>query len=253
MALYREIDGPAGAPRIALVHGFSQNRRCWGPFAADLARDHQVVRIDAPGHGRSVDDDDADLWRGAELIADAGGDAIYFGYSMGARLCLHLALAHPERCRGLVLLGANPGLVDAEARTERELADAALATHLEAVGLAEFLEAWLRGPLFASLPRANAHFEERLENRAEGLAASLRSAGLGEQAPLWGRLGAIRAPSLCLAGALDDRFTAIARRMSAELGGPSTFESVPGAGHCAHLEDPAAVLRILRTWLEGQR
>src|SRR3546814_2680991 len=45
MLLHAERDG-AGPP-IVLVHGFTQTGRCWGPEAEDLARDHEVIRVDA--------------------------------------------------------------------------------------------------------------------------------------------------------------------------------------------------------------
>jgi len=60
----REGDGPP----IVLVHGFTQTRRCWGPEAADLARDHTVIRVDAPGHGRS-----------AEIVASLRKDGVDLG------------------------------------------------------------------------------------------------------------------------------------------------------------------------------
>ena len=37
--------------RVGLVHGFTQNRRCWGAFADRLAEQFEVVLVDAPGHG----------------------------------------------------------------------------------------------------------------------------------------------------------------------------------------------------------
>ncbi len=51
--LYAEVDGHG--PRLVLVHGFTQNRNCWGAIATELALDHEVVRVDAPGHGKSSD------------------------------------------------------------------------------------------------------------------------------------------------------------------------------------------------------
>ena len=40
---------PGGAPRPHL--GFTQNRKCWGSIAATLATGHEVIAVDAPGHG----------------------------------------------------------------------------------------------------------------------------------------------------------------------------------------------------------
>src|SRR3954451_1217218 len=44
----------SGSPRLVLVHGFTQTGRSWGPIAGDLAADHEVVIVDAPGHGDSA-------------------------------------------------------------------------------------------------------------------------------------------------------------------------------------------------------
>src|SRR3954447_20225907 len=97
--LHAEVDGRG--PRVVLVHGFAQNRNCWGPIATDLARDHEVTRLDVPGHGLSSSLT-AGLWEGADLIAERGGRATYLGYSMGARFALHVALAHPAVVDALV-------------------------------------------------------------------------------------------------------------------------------------------------------
>jgi len=174
--LHAEVDGTG--PRIVLVHGFSQNRNCWGPVADDLATDHEVVRIDAPGHGRSSEFH-AGLRTGARLIADQGGRATYLGYSMGARFVLHLALANPELVERLVLIGGTGGIDDPEARAERKRNDDAMATRLERDGVDRFLEAWLAQPLFAGLSDDMQFRDARRENTIDGLAESLRQAGTG--------------------------------------------------------------------------
>ena len=51
-ALHGERQGTG--PRVVLVHGFTQTGRSWGPIGADLARDHEVLLVDAPGHGGST-------------------------------------------------------------------------------------------------------------------------------------------------------------------------------------------------------
>jgi 2-succinyl-6-hydroxy-2,4-cyclohexadiene-1-carboxylate synthase len=233
-----------------LVHGFTQTRRCWGPEAADLARDHEVVRIDAPGHGGSSEIL-AGLRTGARLIADQGGEATYLGYSMGARFCLHLALANPELVRGLVLIGGTAGIEDAEERAARKAQDGRTASRLRAEGLEAFLDAWLAQPLFAHLPAEQAFREERLENTVDGLVSSLEQAGTGSQDPSWHKLGRLEMPVLVVAGEGDAKFRALAQRMASLIGANATLAVVPDAGHAAHLEQPEAFLTILRPWLVG--
>ena len=244
--LYAEVDGRG--PRLVLVHGFTQTRRSWGPVAADLARRPRGGRVDAPGHGRSAALA-ADMAEGAELLGEAGGRATYVGYSMGARLCLHLALARPRPVTALVLVGGTAGIEDAAEAEPGGADDEALAVELETVGVAEFVRRWLAQPLFAGLDGAAAGVDARLENTVAGLAASLRLAGTGAQEPLWTRLSELAMPVLAVAGERDDAFRARAEAMAAAIGGNAEVAVVPGAGHAAHSEAPAAFLAILRRFL----
>lgn len=246
-----EATTPAGvAQRLVLVHGFTQNRRCWDPVDALLARRHQVVRVDAPGHG------DAaalalDLPTAGATYADALGPAAWIGYSMGGRLALHAAVMRPDLVRGLVLVGASPGISDATERTQRRQADEALADEIERIGTAAFIDRWLANPLFAGLGPDNDHRTERLANDPGGLATSLRLAGTGAQEPLWDQLAAITCPVLLVTGADDAKFAAIADAMAPRFGGPCTTVTIAGAGHSVHLEQPGAFVAAVEAWLDG--
>jgi 2-succinyl-6-hydroxy-2,4-cyclohexadiene-1-carboxylate synthase len=239
-------------PRVVLVHGFTQTGRSWDRIAADLARDHEVVRVDAPGHGGSAAVR-ADLWEGASLLAEAGGPAVYVGYSMGGRLVLHLVLRHPDVVSGLAVLGATGGLDEAAERAARRASDEVLAEELERDGVEAFLDRWLAQPLFAGVPPDPVERAARSTNTVAGLASSLRLAGTGTQdPPLWSRLAELRdraVPALLLAGERDAKFTALARRLAVDIGPTATWASIPGAGHAAHLEQPEAFLAAVRAWL----
>lgn len=250
MGLHAVVEG--SGPRLVLVHGFAQTQACWGPVASDLARDHEVVRVDAPGHGGSAGVR-ADLAATAELLAEVGGPATYVGYSMGGRMALHVALSRPEVVQGLVLIGATAGIDDPVERAARQVADDALAVAIETDGVEAFLDRWLALPLFAGLDETTRFRAERATNAPEGLAASLRLAGTGAQEPLWDRLGSIAAPTLVLAGEHDEKFAALGRRLADGIGPNATFATVPGAGHSAHLEAPDAFLGIVRPCLDDHR
>lgn len=248
--LHVEVEGRG--PRLVLVHGFTQTGRSWGPVAAELARHYQVALVDAPGHGRSSALG-ADMVDGAELLGQVGGEAIYVGYSMGARLSLHLALARPPLVRALVLVSATAGIEDPTERRARQRADEALAVELEQVGVAEFVRRWLTRPLFAGLDGAAAGVDARLENTVAGLAASLRRAGTGAQESLWARLGELAMPVLLVAGANDELFRTRAEAVAAAIGARAELAVVPGAGHAVPAEEPAAFLAVLRHFLDAHR
>ncbi|WP_436795684.1 alpha/beta fold hydrolase [Actinospongicola halichondriae] len=246
MWLHADRDGE-GDP-VVLVHGFTQTRNCWGPIADDLRQDHTVVRVDAPGHGRSAELM-AGLRGGGRLIADQGGEAVYVGYSMGGRYLIHLALGNPELVRGLVLIGATPGIEDPAERAERAAADLATGRRIRELGLLDFLKAWIAAPMFAGLPSEHQFLLERMENTVEGLENSVIQAGTGRQDPSWDKLHRFSMPVLVVAGEDDEKYAAIGRRMADAIGANATLAIIPGAGHAAHLERSDEFLAVLRTWM----
>ncbi len=77
---------------VALLHGFTQTGASWSTFSDALrAAGYATTAPDLPGHGRAGDVR-ADLWESAQLLADEVRPGIVIGYSMGARLALHVAL-----------------------------------------------------------------------------------------------------------------------------------------------------------------
>lgn len=253
MALHIETIGPDDGPEpkasAVLAHGFTQNTRCWGRFGTALASAlGALVAVDLPGHGRSKHDD-ADLPGAAALVssamAAAGGAGTWIGYSMGGRVLLHAALAQPGTVGRLVLIGATAGLISADERTERRAADARLADRLLAEGLDPFLEFWLGLPLFAGLSDEVSARSERMANRPEGLAASLRNCGTGTQVPLWDRLSELSMPVLIVVGERDEKFLTIGQEMTAAIGSNASMAVIDGAGHACHLEHPEATAEVI--------
>ncbi len=215
--------------------------------------------MDAPGHGASPPAGSS-FAAGAALIGAAGGKAVYVGYSMGGRYCLRLALDDPGRVRALVVLGASPGIPNAQQRAERRARDSALAATLEGDGghtsdhelLRSFLDRWLASPLFATLPVEAAGKDDRIaHNSARRLAESLRNAGAGAMEPMWDDLHRLAMPVLVVCGEDDTAYGDVCTRAARSIGTNARLAYVPGAGHAAHLEQPDAFTAILRSFLAG--
>ncbi len=253
---WRDLAGPLAAraagtgPRLVFVHGFTQTGRSWEQVAAHFAaRRHEVLLVDLPGHGGSGAVR-ADLRRSADLLAATAGAATYIGYSLGGRVCLHLALMYPHVAERLVLLGATPGIVDEDERARRRASDEALAARILEVGVEAFLADWLGQPLFAGLQLPDAEMADRAANTPQGLASSLRLAGTGTQVPLWERLKELNLPVLTMAGEHDTKFVAVAEAVAAAVP-RAEFAAIHDAGHAAHLEQPVQVITRIERFLHG--
>jgi 2-succinyl-6-hydroxy-2,4-cyclohexadiene-1-carboxylate synthase len=238
-----------------MLHGFTQTGRLWGRFGDLLAESHTLVALDLPGHGESGSVR-ADLPATAGLVAETVRTAIgeepcaLLGYSLGARVALHVALGTDLALSGAVLIGATAGIEDPAERARRRDSDEVLAAELEASGdVEQFVDTWLHGPMFERLAKSDAASRaERLRNTAPGLASSLRLCGTGSQEPLWDLLSALTCPVLAMAGSDDIRFASHALRI-ARLAPLAVASLVPGGGHAVHLAQPEQSARIVRHWL----
>ncbi len=175
--------------------------------------------------------------------------AALIGYSMGGRLALALALAHPARWRALVLESSSPGIADPQERAVRCREDERWAARLKTEPIEAVVRAWYTQPLFASLARDAPLLARvvaaRATNDPREMARALRGLGPGRQPSLWERLPDLRVPTLLLAGAEDTRYQEITARMR-DMCPSARRMIVPGAGHNIHLEHPDAFLEALQ-------
>lgn len=234
--------------RIVLLHGFTQGGAIWVPIMEAITTRAPIDAPDLPGHG-SAADASSDLPTTANDIAHRYGRGAYVGYSMGGRVALHVALAHPELVSHLVLCSTTAGIDDPTERANRREADDALAAHIRKVGVDTFLTEWLAQPMFASLAVTTHDAEVRAANTADGLAKSLEMCGTGTQEPLWERLHTLEMPVLVVTGEQDDKFTALGRRLVESIGDNARQVEVPGAGHALPFERPLDFAALLSAFL----
>jgi 2-succinyl-6-hydroxy-2,4-cyclohexadiene-1-carboxylate synthase len=234
---------------IVLLHGFTHTGASWDPVRAALPGRYRVLAPDIRGHGTRDDVEPVTLDAVvADVAAEAPGSFTLAGYSMGGRLALHLALAHPERITRLVLVSASPGLADAAERDTRRRADEALACEIETMPIEEVAARWAASTtvLAGQPPSVQAAARtDRLRNTPAGLARALRGLGTAALPPLWDRLAELTTPVSLIVGERDAKFRALAEQMTPRFGGPCELIVVPGAGHAVHLEAPEAVAAAL--------
>jgi len=239
---------------IVSLHGFTGESADFTPLREALASDVPFNAPDLPGHGsrRHLRDlRDYSIEAHLALISEAATSPqiTLLGYSLGGRLALHWALAHPERIARLILVGASPGLATAAERAERRLGDATLADFIRTRGLDAFFKYWHNQTFFQPLLKLPAErlrpiMDRRHGNDPEGLALSLDNVGTGTLPSLWPRLKELRCPVDLVTGEHDEKFTRLALEMGAHLP-KARLSVIEGAGHTVHLERPADLAMLL--------
>lgn len=181
------------------------------------------------------------------LVSQADSAPVLVGYSMGGRIAAETVVRHPDLpLAGLVLESAGLGSADETARAALAERNGEWAARLRREGVAAFMDWWETLPLFASQQALPAETRaairaERTSRDAEPLARSLEAWGAHHQANEAATLSALveltdrDVPALYLAGALDEKYAAVAARVrAADL--PAML--VPNVGHNVHLEKP---------------
>jgi len=144
---YDDITPAGGAERtIVLLHGFTSNRnegwRRTGWYGAFERRAMRVVALDQRGHGESAKLYEPEAYAREKLAADALAlmdhlglpRADVFGYSMGTRTALGVAIAAPERVSNLILGGVGGKLLEPSPAVQgNPMAEALLAEDPETV------------------------------------------------------------------------------------------------------------------------
>lgn len=248
MPLGHEVIGD-GQQTLVFLHGFTQTRASWRPIATQLVSHFPNLRallLDLPGHGDSTHVS-ADLHTTAALVHECAGEATYVGYSLGARVTLSALVAFPASVHHAIVVSGTAGIESDDERLARHNADSVLAARIITIGVEKFIEEWLAQPLFAGLAHDTNLLAERLSNTPAGLADSLLRCGQGSQQPLWSKLRSYPNPLLAIAGAQDEKYVALARRLAATMPNASSH-IVSDAGHSAHLEQPAAVIAVMQRW-----
>ena len=257
--LSRKLSGSPDDPGILFLHGFMGSSADWKDLVAAIGDLAFCIAPDLPGHGASLElTPDAYTMQGTarsvvhtldELEVES---PVIVGYSMGGRLALYLALRYPERCAGLFLESASPGLESESERTARRAADDEKAKRLESGDFEKFLRDWYRQPLFESLAKDEGLLRQTIAARRRNdpveLARSLRGMGTGRQPSLWAELEGLVVPALAVAGKLDGKYAGISSRM-ARVNQRVEAVVIPGVGHNVHDEAPAQYLALLGRFL----
>jgi pimeloyl-ACP methyl ester carboxylesterase len=183
---------------VVLVHGFGSSHAVnWVNTQWTRTLSHagyRVVALDNRGHGQSEKLYEPAAYSSQIMAEDVArlmdhleiGQAAVMGYSMGARISAHLALAHPERLSALLLGGLGIHLVEGVGLP---------------LGIADAMEAGSLDDLADPMQRMFRAFAEATKSDLSALAACIRGS---RQTLGAAQVGSISVPTLVSVGTKDD-------------------------------------------------
>jgi pimeloyl-ACP methyl ester carboxylesterase len=248
------LDEGAGEP-LVFVHGFPLDHTMWGAQSPAFAPRRRVIAPDLRGFGASEARGETVTMEGFADDLAALLDAMRIqepvalcGLSMGGYIAFQFVRKYAARLRSLVLCDTRAGADSADTAANRlKVAEQVLAEGAEVVAQAMLPKLFGKRTL-AEQPETVAALRRVMAGtKPAAIAAAQR--GMAARPDSTALLPEIRVPTLVVVGAED----AIApvdemRGIAAAIPG-AEFVVVPGAGHMAPLENPAAFNAALREFL----
>lgn len=233
-----------GPPWLIALHGwqrtssdFDQVLAAGGSGGADLGGSIDSIALDLPGFGASPPPPTA--WGSADyaevvgrLVCSLDQPVVVLGHSFGGRVALHLAAAHPERVRALVLTGVplpppGPGRTRPPKLAYRAIRRAA------AVGLVSPLR----------LEAARVRYGSRDYREAEGVLREVLVRTVAERYD--DVLTALTMPVRMVWGARDTAAPVAEARRAAGLLHDAELTVLDDVGHMVPLEAPEALRQAI--------
>ena len=235
---------------IVLLHGFTEDLRIWKTFTEKLSRNHRVLCIDLPGHGKS---DCLAETHTMELMADAVSAVIkkleikkclLIGHSMGGYVTLAFASKYPRLLNGFGLFHSH-----CFADSQEDKRNRTRTMELIKRNRFGFLSSFIPG-LFPE--EVQDKFRKEIdflmwcakEIPAEGILAAQR--GMRERKDQCALLKSTKLPVLFILGLKDSR--APVTRLWDMISLPAISESLilRDCGHMGYIEAPEVTLKAVK-------
>jgi 3-oxoadipate enol-lactonase len=250
MAVKLQYDLSGKGPAVVLLHPVGLDRSFVAPVAAQLHNDFTVLAVDQRGHGASratepatsLEDyaDDLHALIGALSIAPAA----VVGFSFGGMVAQTLALKYPRDVAALVPCACGSTLPAPARDIARGRGDDARKHGMSAV-LEATLDRWFNAPFRADGKDA-ASRARLLSDDVEGWAQAWHAMAQIDTLP---RLGAVQAPTLCVAGELDKSSPPAVVRAIADAIPGARYAELRGAPHMIFIEQPDETAQVIGTFL----
>ncbi|BAK67176.1 putative hydrolase [Sphingobium sp. SYK-6] len=234
---------PSKAAPLLLLPGLICDDRIWAPQAEALGAHQPVTAVAGYGEADSL---------GAmaeQVLAQAPERFVVVGHSMGGRVALEIIRRAPERVAGLGLISTGihlPRPGEADGRF------ALLARGVEQ-GMDALIDAWLP-PMVGEANRSRPGLMDMLWQMCSDAGLDMyerQMRALLARPEVESLLPAIRCPVLVATGADDAWAPPVQHEAIAAAIPGATLTIIPDAGHMVPVEQPAAMTRVLASWLDA--
>ena len=244
------------APRhtVVLSHALGCDLTMWDALANTLAQDCRVIAYDHRGHGSS--DSPEGMYAMMDLADDAArllreldtGPVVWIGLSMGGMVGQELALRHPSLVQALVLANTTSGYPEASRAVWEQRIATVREQGIEAIADA-VMGRYFHDGFRAQKPGTVARFRRRVVSTDPvGYVGCCNAVG---QVDTTARLPQLKAPTLVIAGELDQGTpVAMAQTLADAIPG-SRIVVLPEASHLSAIEQPAAFAQAVESFIGG--
>lgn len=245
-------NGKAPRHTVVLSHAIGCDLTMWDGLANQLAADCRVITYDHRGHGSS--EAPAGLYTMADLAGDAAallreldtGPVVWIGLSMGGMVGQELALRHPALVRALVLANTTSGYPQAARDAWQQRIATVRENGIDAIADA-VMGRYFHDEFRADHAAVVARFRRRVVSTDPvGYAGCCNAVGTVDTAA---RLGDIKAPTLVIAGELDQGTpVAMSQTLVDGIAG-ARLAVLPQASHLSYVEQPQAFSQAVTAFI----
>ncbi|HCI71093.1 MAG TPA: 2-succinyl-6-hydroxy-2,4-cyclohexadiene-1-carboxylate synthase [Balneola sp.] len=246
-------------PYLVLLHGFMGSSQSFKELIPSLSTFCNPITIDLLGHGETDGSEMHYRFASREQTADIikliseqfQYPLFLYGYSMGGRLALQIALQRPDLIQGLILESTTFGIENEQERQARQVLDAQRADSISG-NFDQFLKEWELLPIFESNSlhkEAKILIKEIQKNQTPlWISNSLLGFGTGNMPCVKNELDKLAMPVQLFAGENDQKFTNVMATMQNRISN-ATLKIFENANHRVHIEQIEEFVKSLKKFI----
>ena len=178
-----------------------------------------------------------------------GEPSLLLGYSMGGRLAMDALVNYPGMWSGGIVVGADPGLISDDARTNQLQKDLEWARRFRTEDIQELLNEWDSLPVFCGRPNcARREISELDSEKISRFFDVFSKARQGNMLPMLSKLKT--PPLLYISGCDDLKYTEIGQALAASCL-KVRHQIIPNAGHRVPWENQDAFVSEVSVFIDS--